>query len=186
MVFVQFSNTSAMTYENYELWKNGIYCFIQTGKNAKAASNLYYEEYPERKQPFRDIFARLRHNLIDGCQDFGNNWIAIQEPNRWPAKSPDLTPQDFYLWGRLRDLILKSSTNFRHNLEVAVMQSFVSLTSIESNNSTINIRLCIGEAGGHSGYLLWWYVFHCLKFIMIIIVEISFINVEYTINCYHF
>lgn len=42
--------------------------FIQTGENAKAASNSYHDRYPQERQPSRDIFAKLRHNLINDRQ----------------------------------------------------------------------------------------------------------------------
>ena len=45
-----------------------IVCFAETGENIDAASNLYHERYPERRQPFKDIFPRLRHNLITSGQ----------------------------------------------------------------------------------------------------------------------
>ena len=40
----------------------------QAGKNAEAASNLYHNQYPEKRQPFKDIFGRLRYNLINSGQ----------------------------------------------------------------------------------------------------------------------
>jgi len=33
---------------------------------------------------------------------FGEQWIGRGGPVRWPARSPDLTPCDFYLWGDLK------------------------------------------------------------------------------------
>lgn len=90
--------------------------------------------------------------------NFGNNWIANQGPNRWPARSPDLTPMDFYFWGRLKDIIFKLPTNTRHELEIAVMQGFAALTPIEIINSTRNVQkrchLCIQENGRHFEHLL--------------------------------
>lgn len=34
---------------------------------------------------------------------FGGRIIANSGPVRWPARSPDLTPLDFYLWGYLKN-----------------------------------------------------------------------------------
>lgn len=34
-------------------------------------------------------------------QTFPNSWIGTRGPVAWPARSPDLNPLDFYLWGRL-------------------------------------------------------------------------------------
>ena len=56
-----------MKFENNEKW-DMIVCFIQAGENAEAASNLYHNQYTERRQPFKDIFGRLRHNPINSGQ----------------------------------------------------------------------------------------------------------------------
>lgn len=89
--------------------------------------------------------------------NFQNNWIGNQGPNRWPARSPDLTPMDFYLWGRLKDLIFKLPINTRQDLEVAVMRGFAFLTPLELMNSARSVmkrcRLCIRETGRHFEHL---------------------------------
>lgn len=36
---------------------------------------------------------------------FPNKWIERGGPVPWPARSPDLTPLDFYLWGQLKTLV---------------------------------------------------------------------------------
>lgn len=93
--------------------------------------------------------AAIINNFL--AVNFGNNWIANQGPHYWPARSPDLTPMDFYLWGRIKDLIYRLPKNSRQELEAAVMQCFASLTPIELINSAKNVqkrcRLCIRENG---------------------------------------
>lgn len=39
-------------------------------------------------------------NFLDNR--FGRSWIGNRGPVRWPARSPDLTPLDFYFWGYLK------------------------------------------------------------------------------------
>ena len=34
-------------------------------------------------------------------QQFPHSWIGCRGPMEWPARSPDLNPLDFYLWGVL-------------------------------------------------------------------------------------
>jgi hypothetical protein len=36
---------------------------------------------------------------------FGENWIGRGGPSPWPARSPDLTPLDFYVWGYMKSLV---------------------------------------------------------------------------------
>ena len=43
------------------------------------------------------------HNAVNARRHlnevFGNRWIGRNGPVAGPARSPDLTPLDFYLWG---------------------------------------------------------------------------------------
>lgn len=36
---------------------------------------------------------------------FGDRWIGNRSPIAWPARSPDLSPLDFFLWGHLKDVV---------------------------------------------------------------------------------
>ena len=33
----------------------------------------------------------------------------IMSRDLWPARSPDMTPRDFYLWGRLKNAVYKTN-----------------------------------------------------------------------------
>lgn len=39
---------------------------------------------------------------------FGECWIGRGGPTLWPPRSPDLTPLDFYVWGRMKELVYSS------------------------------------------------------------------------------
>lgn len=41
--------------------------------------------------------------LLNNC--FPNSWIGRGGPIPWPPRSPDLTPLDFYVWGRAKELV---------------------------------------------------------------------------------
>ncbi|KAL4130658.1 hypothetical protein QTP88_008071 [Uroleucon formosanum] len=49
------------------------------------------------------------HNAIIVRQylndQFGNNWMGTNGSIPWPARSPDLTPLDFFLWGHLKTVV---------------------------------------------------------------------------------
>lgn len=47
--------------------------------------------------------TRLITNFLN--QHFPERWIARHGPIHWPARSPDLTPMDFYLWGYLKQKV---------------------------------------------------------------------------------
>lgn len=36
---------------------------------------------------------------------YPNRWIGTNGPMQWPARSPDLTPLDFFLWAHLKDTV---------------------------------------------------------------------------------
>ena len=39
---------------------------------------------------------------------FGNRLVALGTNVEWPARSPDLTPLDFFVWGYLKSKIFKT------------------------------------------------------------------------------
>lgn len=53
-----------MAYDNLEKF-NMLECYIESHKNIGDASELYFQRYPERRQPYFDIFTRLENNLIN-------------------------------------------------------------------------------------------------------------------------
>jgi hypothetical protein len=44
-------------------------------------------------------------------QTFGEQWIGCGGPVDWPARSPDLNPLDFWLWGHLKTLVYSAPIN---------------------------------------------------------------------------
>ena len=42
---------------------------------------------------------------------FPNRWIGTRGPIQWPARSPDLTPLDFFLWGYLKELVYQTRSD---------------------------------------------------------------------------
>jgi hypothetical protein len=41
-------------------------------------------------------------------QHFPNRWIGRAGPISWPAKSPGITPCDFFLWGYVKDGVYRT------------------------------------------------------------------------------
>jgi hypothetical protein len=85
---------------------------------------LIYERYHrflEDELPLSDVPLHIRREpwlRQDGAppyfgrqvtvflnQHFQNHWIGRQGPVPWPPMSPDLTPLDYYLWGRMKSLV---------------------------------------------------------------------------------
>ena len=61
-------------------------------------------------------FSRMVRRFLDG--HYTRRWIGRGGPQAWPARSPDLTPLDFYLWGHLKKLVygeeITSEQHLRH------------------------------------------------------------------------
>lgn len=93
--------------------------FFDGTLNGQRCLDFYQNDLPGLLQ---DVPLNVRQNMIfqqDGAPahnarivtsfldtTFGNNWIGTRSPVvQWPARSPDLTPLDFYLWGALKDLV---------------------------------------------------------------------------------
>ena len=61
-----------------------------------------------------------------------DRWIGRRGPIEWPARSPDLTPPDFFLWGYLKDKVYAQKS-----------KDLVELKSrIENEIKLINSDLC--------------------------------------------
>lgn len=48
---------------------------------------------------------------------FPGRWIGRRGPMEWPARSPDLTPLDFFLWGHLKNMVYKNRPNHLEDLK---------------------------------------------------------------------
>ncbi|EZA56082.1 hypothetical protein X777_03192 [Ooceraea biroi] len=49
--------------------------------------------------------ARIVTNFLN--QQFPGRWMGRYGPIRWPARSPDLNPLDFFLWGYCKEVIYR-------------------------------------------------------------------------------
>lgn len=53
-------------------------------------------------------YARIVRDWLD--DNLPNRWIGRRGPYEWPARSPDLTPCDFFLWGYLKDQVYSNGS----------------------------------------------------------------------------
>ena len=56
--------------------------------------------------------------------NFEGKWIGRRGPIEWPARSPDLTPPDFFLWGVIKNLVYAQKPATLEDLRGAIVQSF--------------------------------------------------------------
>lgn len=88
----------------------------------------------------------------------GNNWIGRGGPIEWPARSPDLTPLDFFLWGHVEQEVYKNIPTTRDDMKVRITQSFsnISEETLQKVQWSFKRRLemCVSERGGLFEHLL--------------------------------
>ncbi|EFN85432.1 hypothetical protein EAI_17227, partial [Harpegnathos saltator] len=47
---------------------------------------------------------------------YRERWIGPRGPVAWPARSADLTPSNFYLWGYLKDIVFTKEPTTRDKM----------------------------------------------------------------------
>ncbi|EFN61186.1 hypothetical protein EAG_12745, partial [Camponotus floridanus] len=87
---------------------------------------------------------------------FANKWIG--SPVLFPAKSSDLTCLDFYLWGRVKELIYFQRPTTRENMIERIKIIFREITTqeLEEVQASFPRRLqaCLAQSGTHFEHLL--------------------------------
>lgn len=147
----------------------GPYMFEQT-VNAENYLQMLYEVIIELEN--NPVFVQLRpirEKMIwqqDGApphygnivRDFLNDtfyeWIGRRGTIEWPARSPDLTPMDFSIWGILKDKVYSEKPRDLNHLKQRINSEFDKLSS--NNISDIicasvlkRCYMCIENEGRH-------------------------------------
>lgn len=90
---------------------------------------------------------------------FGHRWIGRFGPILWPARSPDLTPLDFYLWGAMKTIIYAEEIRSREHLKQKIHEAVSIVRDQLAGISIIReqkrrFMYCIREGGGHFEQML--------------------------------
>lgn len=96
-------------------------------------------------------YSRIVVNWLN--RKFRRNWIGRNGPILWPPRSPDLTILDFYLWGRLKQIVYREQ--LPNNVEILKnrIRDAVSSLTIEEirksyNELRLRVELCAERGGG--------------------------------------
>lgn len=128
-----------------------------------------------------DLLDDLPLNLIrdmwfqhDGCpahyrrsvrewldSNYTNKWIGRGGPVPWPARSPDLTPMDFYVWGHMKSLVYQEPNPIQ-NINVLRQKIIDAANEIRRGLTTgvvksglrHRMRVCVRNRGGHVEHVL--------------------------------
>lgn len=84
---------------------------------------------------------------------YGANWIGTNGPVRWPARSPDLTPLDFFYWPHIKEKVYASPPENLDDLRERITVAINNI-SIEQRENVLRkivekYDLCIQQNGGH-------------------------------------
>lgn len=85
---------------------------------------------------------------------FEDRWWGNRGPWLWPARSPDLTPLDFYLWGRVKDEVYQTEPRTLPELTYRINEAMNALDPNEIRRATgaaVHRRIiaCLEQNGGH-------------------------------------
>lgn len=101
-------------------------------------------------------YSLMVRELLD--ERFQERWIGRGGPIAWPARSPDLTPLDFFLWGYVKHLVYQEPPTTRADMELRIIQAFGQITpemlARVLTSFRERIRLCLHNEGAHIEQLL--------------------------------
>ena len=60
--------------------------------------HMYFQRDGDPPHSSHDV-----RNFLNYC--FPGRWIGRGSPHNWPARSPDLSPLDYCLWGWMKELV---------------------------------------------------------------------------------
>ncbi|KAJ8954148.1 hypothetical protein NQ318_005742 [Aromia moschata] len=95
--------------------------------------------FPTRLLPHPAHHAVTVRNWLNS--EFNEHWIGKDGPILWPPRSPDLTILDFYLWGRLKQIVYREPLeNDEEQLKTRIQNAVKSLSIEEIRNSFNEFR----------------------------------------------
>ena len=86
---------------------------------------------------------------------FGDKVIALNHPNEWPPRSPDLTPCDFFLWGYMKSRVYvtppRNMDDLRQRIinEAELIRQNPNLVKRAMRDMVRRARECVGNGGLH-------------------------------------
>lgn len=91
-------------------------------------------------------------------EQFPGRWMGRYGPIRWPARSPDLNPLDFFLWGYCKEEIYKTLPEDIDDLDMRLRHAIWAIEEDVMANVQGNLlkrmRACVRMDGAHFEHLL--------------------------------
>lgn len=85
-------------------------------------------------------------------ENYQLRWIGRGGPTPWPARSPDLTPCDFYIWGHMKELVYNTPVPTVEELRQRILAAAQQIKNTLSPRVTVTevrrrLRACIRNNG---------------------------------------
>lgn len=100
-------------------------------------------------------FSLRVRQALDGL--FPNKWIGRGGFKQWPARSPDITSPDFFLWGYLKDTVYKTAPTTKEDMIQRITNACGNIPRIvllkSADEFERRIELCIQADGGNFEHL---------------------------------
>jgi hypothetical protein len=86
---------------------------------------------------------------------FLGRWLGRRRPREWPARSPVLTPCDFFLWGWAKDEVYRSKTSHTGRIESTDSTRYHQCPTQRPPEGSRFHRRSFEEIGGRHRCLHW-------------------------------
>jgi hypothetical protein len=114
--------------------------------------HMYFQHDGAPPHNGRCVTEWLNNNFLE-------RWFGRFGPLRWPARSPDLNPLDFFLWGCLKQSVYREEVNTKEQLQQRISEA---AAEIRQNYNMENVYLslirrcnaCIQAGGEQFEHLL--------------------------------
>lgn len=102
--------------------------------------------------------AHRSRDAVDWLNDNIPQWIGFNGEIKWPPRSPDLTPLDFFVWPYIKHKVYQMAPETMEDLKECVINAFNTITPNMLQNVHANIlkrlRMCLAVDGNHIEQLL--------------------------------
>lgn len=100
--------------------------------------------------------GHVAHATIQFLQEFFDERVISR--GIWPARSPDLTPLDFFLFGYLKNKIFQNRIHTLEELQEAITREIqnINVNTLIAlfENKKRRVNLCLANGGGHFEHFL--------------------------------
>lgn len=102
--------------------------------------------------------AHRSRDAVDWLDENMPQWIGTNGEIKWPPRSPDLTPLDFFVWPYVKHRVYQMAPETIEDLRECIVNVFDTITPemlLNVNRKILKrLQLCIAVDGGHIEQLL--------------------------------